>query len=145
MAVIWNTSFKKYILWARESRLMFFNCYYISFQDMRSFFEFLLSVINHYHINALHLFWDSSEWFCLQINIISSIAICCFHAYWDTLYLPLGESGIIGSIVFPRLLALCKTQKSPFRIRIGWPSLISTFLHPPPPPSLSLCPHRLGA
>ena len=33
---------------------------------MQSFFEFLVSVIDHYHINGLHLFWDSFEWFCLQ-------------------------------------------------------------------------------
>ena len=32
------------------------------------FFEFLVSVINHYHINGLHLFWDSFEWFCFQIS-----------------------------------------------------------------------------
>ena len=32
------------------------------------FFQFLLSVINHYHINGLHLFWDSFKWFCLQIS-----------------------------------------------------------------------------
>ena len=30
------------------------------------FFKFLVLVINHYHINGLHLFWDSFEWFCLQ-------------------------------------------------------------------------------
>ena len=35
---------------------------------MKSFFEFLVIVLNHYHINGLHLFWDSFEWFCLQIN-----------------------------------------------------------------------------
>ena len=35
---------------------------------MQSFFGFLVSVINHYHINGLHLFWDSFEWFYLQIN-----------------------------------------------------------------------------
>ena len=35
---------------------------------MQSFFEFLVSVINHYHINGLHLFWNSFEWFCLQIS-----------------------------------------------------------------------------
>ena len=23
---------------------------------------------NHYHINRLHLFWDTFEWFCLQID-----------------------------------------------------------------------------
>ena len=47
---------------------VFFNWYYISFQDMQYFFEFLVSVINHYHINGLHLFWDSFQWFCLQIS-----------------------------------------------------------------------------
>ena len=35
---------------------------------MQSFFKFLISVINHYHINGLHLFWDSFEWFCFQIS-----------------------------------------------------------------------------
>ena len=28
----------------------------ISFQDMQSFFKVLVSVINHYYINGLHLF-----------------------------------------------------------------------------------------
>ena len=32
------------------------------------FFKFLVTAINHYHINGLHLFWDSFEWFCLQIS-----------------------------------------------------------------------------
>ena len=32
------------------------------------FFQILVSVKKHYHINGLHLFWDSSEWFCLQIR-----------------------------------------------------------------------------
>ena len=35
---------------------------------MKSFFELLISVINHYHINGLYLFWDGYEWFCLQIS-----------------------------------------------------------------------------
>ena len=35
---------------------------------MQFVFEFLLSVINHYDINGLHIFWDSFEWFCLQIS-----------------------------------------------------------------------------
>ena len=35
---------------------------------MQFFFGFLVSVINRYHINGLHLFWDSLEWFCLQIS-----------------------------------------------------------------------------
>ena len=32
------------------------------------FFEFLVTVINCYHINGLLLFRDSFEWFCVQIN-----------------------------------------------------------------------------
>ena len=48
---------------------VFFNHYYINFQDMQSFFfEFLVSVINHYYVNELRLLWDSFEWFCLQIS-----------------------------------------------------------------------------
>ena len=35
---------------------------------MQSVFEFLVVVINHYHINWFHLFWDSFKWFCLQIS-----------------------------------------------------------------------------
>ena len=56
---------------------------------MQSFFNFLVSVINHYHINVpcaltlemnilrivctfpingLYLFWDSFEWSCLQLS-----------------------------------------------------------------------------
>ena len=35
---------------------------------MQWFFQFLILVKNHYHINGLHLFWDSFEWFCLQIS-----------------------------------------------------------------------------
>ena len=62
--VIWNTSYKKCILWAKDIKLMdFLNWYYISIQVMQSFFEFLVSVINHYHINGLNFFWDSFEWF----------------------------------------------------------------------------------
>ena len=66
MVVIWNMSCKK---WARASNQSFFyNGYYISFQEMNCFFKFLVSVINYYYINGLHLFWDSFEWFCLQIS-----------------------------------------------------------------------------
>ena len=62
-------SCKKCILWARNIKSMFFlNYFYISFQDMKSFSVFPELVINHYHINGLHLFWDSFEWFSLQIN-----------------------------------------------------------------------------
>ena len=35
---------------------------------MQSFFEFLVSVINLYYINRLHLFLNSFGWFCLQIS-----------------------------------------------------------------------------
>ena len=35
---------------------------------MQFFFEFLVSVINHYHMKVLHLIWVSFEWFCLQIS-----------------------------------------------------------------------------
>ena len=35
---------------------------------MQIFLEILFSVINHYHINGLRLFWASDEWFCLQIS-----------------------------------------------------------------------------
>ena len=68
MAVIWNMHFEKCILWARDIKSMLYNCYYINFQDMQSFSEFLVSIINHYHINGLHLFYDTFEWFCLQIS-----------------------------------------------------------------------------
>ena len=59
MVIIWNTSCEN---------ASFFNCYYISIKDMHSFFGFLVSLTNHYHINGLHLFWDSFEWFSLQIS-----------------------------------------------------------------------------
>ena len=69
MADIWNTSSKKCILWARDIKPMFvFSIHYISFQDMQSFYWVLFSVINHYHIKGLHLFWDCFEWFSLQIS-----------------------------------------------------------------------------
>ena len=49
-------SCKKRIIWATDIKLKFvFYCYYVSFRDMLSSFEFLVSVINHYHIKTLHL------------------------------------------------------------------------------------------
>ena len=42
MAVNWNTSFKKFIHWTGNMKAMFFYCYYISFPDMQSFFEFII-------------------------------------------------------------------------------------------------------
>ena len=35
---------------------------------MHLVFEFLVSVINHYDVNGLRLFWASFEWFCLPIS-----------------------------------------------------------------------------
>ena len=35
---------------------------------MQSFFELLVSVINHYRINGLHLLCNSFEGSCLQIS-----------------------------------------------------------------------------
>ena len=40
----------------------------VSRRKIFSVFEFLVSVINHYHVNGLCLFWDSFEWFCFQIS-----------------------------------------------------------------------------
>ena len=47
----------------KTSNQYFFNCYYISFKDLQSFFEFLVSIINPYQMNGLHVFWDSFECF----------------------------------------------------------------------------------
>ena len=47
-----NQSFLIIILWASRT--------------WNLFLSFL--VINHYHINKLHQFWDSFEWFCFQIS-----------------------------------------------------------------------------
>ena len=40
----------------RQQIKVFINYYYVSFKDMLSYFEFLVSVINHHHINRLRLF-----------------------------------------------------------------------------------------
>ena len=52
----WHKRFKE----ARES-IIVYNYYYIIFQHMHLFFEFLISVINHYHIYLLshgsHVYW----------------------------------------------------------------------------------------
>ena len=48
--------YKMHPLSQRHQINVFFNCYYISFQDIQSCFEFLVSVINPYHINGLDLF-----------------------------------------------------------------------------------------
>ena len=43
------------------------------------FFFFLVSCFSnkHHHVNRLHLFWDSLEWFCLQIS--SDAKYCSRH------------------------------------------------------------------
>ena len=51
----------KCFLWSRDIKYMFFfffflNCYYISFLDIQSFVEFLVSIINHY-INRPLAWW----------------------------------------------------------------------------------------
>ena len=70
MALIWNTSYKKCILLTKDIKSMcFFFIVIISSSNLfGNFFLFLVSIINHYLINRLHLFWDSFEWFCLQIS-----------------------------------------------------------------------------
>ena len=83
ITVIWNMSCKKCILWVRYIKSMFFNCNHISFQDMQSFFEFLVTVINHHHINGLHLLRDSFEWFCLQISSDSKYFSLLSMALWS--------------------------------------------------------------
>ena len=40
---------------------------------MQSFFEFLVTVINHYHINGLYIYWDSFEWVVAQIIFLSFV------------------------------------------------------------------------
>ena len=69
MAVIWNKPCKKKTSFELETSNQYpFNCYHICFQNMTFLFEFLVSVKIHSHINWLHLYWDSFEWFCLQIS-----------------------------------------------------------------------------
>ena len=78
MAVIWNTSYKKCILWARDIKSMsFLKLLLYQLPGHPIVFEFHVSVINPYHINGLHLFWDNYKWFCL---LISSDAKCFFFS-----------------------------------------------------------------
>ena len=66
MAVILNTSCKKF----ERHQINVLSFYLLLHQLPRHaiFFYFLMSVINHYHINRLYRFRDSFEWFCLQIS-----------------------------------------------------------------------------
>ena len=80
MAVIWNTSCKKKILLVRHIKSIPFKIVIISVSRIWNlfFFKFLVSVINHFHIKELHLFWDSFEWFCLQISSDTKyFFLCC--------------------------------------------------------------------
>ena len=52
---------------------------------MQSFFEFLVSVINHYHINGFHLFWDSFERVCFQINSDKIFFPLLSKALWSSI------------------------------------------------------------
>ena len=49
---------------------------------MQSFFSYK-SVINHHHINRLHLFWDSFEWFCFQISCDTKYSFHSCPRYCD--------------------------------------------------------------
>ena len=55
-------------------------------------FLILVSVINYYHINRLHLFWKSFEWFCLQISSDAKYLFSSCPEYCDR--------GIIVDIVY---------------------------------------------
>ena len=58
------------------------NAFFCSFQDIQSFFEFLIPVIKHYHINELDIFCDSFKWFCLQINCEAKYFHLLSKALW---------------------------------------------------------------
>ena len=62
---------------------LFWNCCYISFQNMKSFFEFLVSVINYYHIIGLRLFWVSFEWFRRQVSCDANYFFLSCRKYYD--------------------------------------------------------------
>ena len=68
MAVIWNMSCKNESFEQDTLNQCFFKLLLYQLPGHAIFFYFLVSVINHYHINGLHLFSDSFEWFCLQIR-----------------------------------------------------------------------------
>ena len=69
MSVIWNTSWENASFKLETSNQCFFLIVIISASwTCNIFFEFLVSVINHYHINGLYLFWGCFELFYLQIR-----------------------------------------------------------------------------
>ena len=81
------------------------------------FFERLVSVINHYHINGLHLFWNSFEWFYLQISsdakYFSSLGSFCV-VFSFTTFRPNFTSGLLQVILpWPRIGMLSLVTVSP--------------------------------
>ena len=83
IVVILNTSCKNASFALDIKSVFFFHCYYISFQDMPYFLELLVSIINRYHINELHLFWKSFEWFCVQISSDAKSFSSLSKALWS--------------------------------------------------------------
>ena len=77
--VILNTfSLTKCSLWVRDIKLIFsFDCYYIYLQDKHSFFEFLVSVINHYHIHH-HPHVVPPAWISLTLSRHFSLSFIAF-------------------------------------------------------------------
>ena len=58
----------KYILLSKKHQInVVFDGYKYQLPGYAIFCWFFVSVINRYHINGLHLFWGSFEWFYLQI------------------------------------------------------------------------------
>ena len=80
----WTCLVKKWILCARYIRFMFFlKLLLYQFPGHALFFEFLVSIINHYHFNGLLLFWDSFEGFYLQISSEAKYLFLFCPRHWD--------------------------------------------------------------
>ena len=58
LCILW-ADFKSSVFELETSNLQIFNCYHTRFQEMLSFGKFLVWVINYYHVNGFHLFWDT--------------------------------------------------------------------------------------
>ena len=84
MTVIRNASGKTCILSARHIKSMLYFFFFLSFQiqDARNFFLRFVSVMHHYHINGLHLFWNGFELFYLQINLDAKCFPLLSKALW---------------------------------------------------------------
>ena len=104
-------------LW-RNAGGLYFNCHYISFQDMQSFFECLFSVKNHYHINGLHRFWDSFRYFSPN-KLWRKIFFLSFPRYFDWGLLvviiftnPFAQAGYDTRSIFKRSLTGLNSEYS---------------------------------